>query len=84
MIKRIISHFFSQKVTPEENTEPLDGKKILEDCNDARLLLCRRMIDSAKTAEDRTHAKQLLAETMKDRALIPITVAKRTLYFAKE
>lgn len=80
MIKRIIA-FFGRKRTGIQKKEPLDHQKILENSNDVRLLLCKQMITIAKTTKDRTRAEQLLAESMKDRALVPITAARRALYF---
>lgn len=79
MMQRIIA-LFGRKLAVTQEKEPLDHQKILKNSNDARLLLCKQLITIAKTSQDRTRTEQLLAEAMKDRVLIPITVARRALY----
>lgn len=64
----------------DELSSELDHQRILETCNDVRLLLIRRMIDNACTLKERELAERMLAHAERGRVFIPVTIARRALY----
>lgn len=86
MIKRIIDLLFGQKLASEQTEEKsLDDKKILENNNNARLLLYKEMRDAAKTDKERIDAGRLLDKARQDKARQDrILIARRALYLGKE
>lgn len=66
-----------------KRTKELNHEQILTNCIEARMKLCQLLLNDSKisaNSEQYNHYRTMLNNVKRDLILVPITVARRTLY----